>query len=196
MSLPAACCMSSCRPTNPICGFLTFSRDCSCRHVLHVPDETWSVLTDVHGIRYPHRKYPPQTFQKIQWPFTCPVLCSHECITWFDNQTLPPGVPSHGIKPAWLGKYSESIMLPEARIFMSNFGESFMPSTTARRYSNTPVLSAPPEVHFAPQIPLSIPADIWSLTCTVWSIFGAQAALWRVCPDRWLDDEGACYCAW
>lgn len=81
-------------------------------------------------------------------------------------------------------------MLPEARIFMSDFGESFMPSTTARHYSNTPVLSAPPEVRFAPQTPLLFLADIWSLACTAWSIFDAKPPFEGFAPtDDWMTRE-------
>lgn len=97
-----------------------------------------------------------------------------EPIVRFDNKPLPKGVPTHGIIPVWLGKRSERLTLSEARVFLTDFGESFLPSTTPRHYSNTPGVLVPPEVYFLPQKPLSFPTDIWTLACTLWSIIGQQ----------------------
>jgi serine/threonine-protein kinase SRPK3 len=97
-----------------------------------------------------------------------------EPVVRLDNQPLPTGVPTHAIMPVWLGKENELITLSEARIFLTDFGESFLPSSTPRYYSNTPDLLIPPEVHFLPQEPLSFPADIWALACTIWTIIGQR----------------------
>jgi serine/threonine-protein kinase SRPK3 len=76
--------------------------------------------------------------------------------------------------PVWLGEKSERIPLSEASISLTDFGESFLPSSTLRHYSNTPDLLVPPEVYFLPQDPLSFPADIWTLACTIWTILGQR----------------------
>ena len=46
--------------------------------------------------------------------------------------------------PIWLGKASELVPLSEAQICVTDFGESCLPSTTQRHYSNTPGILAPP----------------------------------------------------
>lgn len=97
-----------------------------------------------------------------------------EPVERLDNQPLPKGVPTHGIMSVWLGKNSELIPLSEASIFLTDFGESFLPSRTPRYYSNTPGGLFPPEVHFLPREPLSFPADIWTLACTIWTIMGQR----------------------
>ena len=76
--------------------------------------------------------------------------------------------------PIWLGNKSELITLPETSIFLTDFGESYMPSITPRYYSNTPDILVPPEAHLLPQKPLSFPADIWTMACTIWSIIGQR----------------------
>lgn len=109
---------------------------------------------------------PDQFYEKYGMPYTEPI-------TRFDNQPLPNGVPTHGVVPSWLGKRSELISPSEAKIFITDFGESFVPATTPRRYSNTPDLLVPPEVYFS-QEQLSFPADIWTLAGTIWSILGQR----------------------
>ena len=114
---------------------------------------------------------------------------NYEPIVPLDNLPLPTGVPTHGIMPVWLGKDSELIDLPEASILLTDFGESFLPSITARHHSNTPALSAPPETRFLSQ-PLSFPIDIWSLACTIWSIIGARPLFEGFAPTAdWMTKE-------
>lgn len=70
-----------------------------------------------------------------------PVL---EPVNRFDGQKLPPGVPQHGILPVWLGEASENVTLPEARILLSDFGETFSPAQEKKFESHTPLLIRPP----------------------------------------------------
>ncbi|KZF19149.1 kinase domain protein [Xylona heveae TC161] len=91
-----------------------------------------------------------------------------------DGKPLGKGVPLYGVLPMWLGKKSEYISLPEARIFLTDFGEVFLPSVTPRYYSHTPLHLRPPETFFSPQTPLSFAADIWTLACTIWTITGQR----------------------
>ncbi|WEW59216.1 hypothetical protein PRK78_004685 [Emydomyces testavorans] len=97
-----------------------------------------------------------------------------EPVVHLDNKPLPKGVPTHGIMSVWLGKDSTLISLSEAKILVTDFGESFQPSTTSRHYSHTPDLLIPPEVYFLSQKSLSFPADIWTLAGTIWAIIGQR----------------------
>ncbi|KAK4860831.1 hypothetical protein LT330_004562 [Penicillium expansum] len=87
---------------------------------------------------------------------------------------LPPGVPSHGIAPIWLGEASEEITLSEARILLTDFGEAFSPSKEPKYESHAPLVIRPPEAWFEPNKPLSFSSDIWTLACTIWSIIAQR----------------------
>jgi serine/threonine protein kinase len=95
-------------------------------------------------------------------------------VVHLDGKPLPPGVPSHGIVPIWLGEASEKITLAEARILLTDFGESFSPLKEPKYESHTPLVSRPPEARFEPDKPLSFSSDIWSLACTIWSIIAQR----------------------
>lgn len=110
---------------------------------------------------------PEQLYAKCGQPH-------HEPVERLDSGPLPNGVPTHAVVPIWLGKGSEDISLSEARIVVIDYGESFIPATTMRDYSNAPDLLVPPETRFAPQESLSFPADIWTLGCTIWEIMGQR----------------------
>lgn len=56
----------------------------------------------------------------------------------------PKGVPTHGIMPVFMGKESEKVSLAESGILLTDFGESFVPSTTLRYRSNSPPHPAGP----------------------------------------------------
>jgi serine/threonine-protein kinase SRPK3 len=104
--------------------------------------------------------------------------------------SLDNTVPSHVVIPLWLGKASDQITLAEARIFLGDFGESFLPSTTDRYYSSAPALLRPPEVYFEPDKPLSFAADIWTLACTIFSILGQRPLFEAFIPDSdWMTQE-------
>ncbi|KAK2758249.1 hypothetical protein FQN54_004094 [Arachnomyces sp. PD_36] len=126
---------------------------------------------------------PDQFYEQYDHPNPEPVVR-------LDSQPLPTGVPTHGIMPVWLGKASELVSLSEATIFLTDFGESFLPSVTPRYYSNTPDLLVPPEVHFLPREPLSFSADIWTLACTIWSIIGQRPIFEAFNPSAdWMTKE-------
>jgi hypothetical protein len=108
---------------------------------------------------------PIQLYEQCGQPHTEPV-------ERLDQRSLPDGLPSHAVVPVWLGKESDRVSLSEAQIIVTDYGESFAPATTRRDYSHAPALLVPPEVHFEPQEPLSFPADIWTLACTIWEIIG------------------------
>ncbi|PYI21633.1 kinase-like protein [Aspergillus violaceofuscus CBS 115571] len=112
---------------------------------------------------------PERLYEKYGAPEPEPVI-------HLDGKPLPPGVPSHGIVPIWLGAASEKITLPEARILLTDFGESFSCSNLKElKYeSRTPLVIRPPEARFEPDKPLSYASDIWTLACTIWSIIAQR----------------------
>jgi serine/threonine-protein kinase SRPK3 len=115
-----------------------------------------------------------QLYEKYGPPTTEPVVR-------FDGQKLPPGVPTHGTVPVWLGKPSDEVRLPEAKILLIDFGEAFEPAREEKYVSHTPLCTRPPEAHFEPSKPLSFPSDMWSLACAIWSILGQRPLF-----DPWL----------
>lgn len=107
-----------------------------------------------------------------------------------DGKPLAQGVPTHGVVPMWLGKKSELVTMSEANIFVTDFGESFLPSITQRNYSNTPGILAPPETYFSLDEPLSFPSDIWTLACTLWDILGQRSLFEGIYPSsNWMLKE-------
>lgn len=92
--------------------------------------------------------------------------------------------------PIWMGKASKNIEMPEAEVLLGDFGESFMPSSTDRLYSNSPPSFRQPEARF-PSTPLGFPADIWSLACLVWDVLGQRPLFesWMATDDEVLADE-------
>lgn len=122
-----------------------------------------------------------ELYQKYSQPNVEPF----ECI---NGKPLPNGVPPHGVIPIWLGKGSELVALSEAKIFVTDFGKSYLPSITPRHYSSTPDFLAPPETYFHKN--LSFPSDIWTLACTLVEILG-QRALFEAynASDDWVIKE-------
>ena len=92
--------------------------------------------------------------------------------------------------PIWMGKTSEDVEMPEADVLLGDFGESFMPSSTDRFYSNSPPSFRPPETRFPPKL-LGFPADIWSLACLVWEVLGQRPLFesWMATDDEVLADQ-------
>ncbi|KAJ4408414.1 hypothetical protein N0V82_009713 [Gnomoniopsis sp. IMI 355080] len=107
--------------------------------------------------------------------FGSPVLEPVKVIGNEKGQPLPVGVPSHIVIPAWFGTRSEDIKPHEASLILADFGEAFNPFTEKRFHSNTPCTVRPPEARFAPGKPLSFPADIWTLACSIWAVLGQRA---------------------
>lgn len=96
----------------------------------------------------------------------------------------------HLVVPIWMGKASEDVEMPEAEVLLGDFGESFIPSSTDRLYSNSPPSFRPPETRFPPTL-LGFPADIWSLACLVWEVLGQRPLFesWMATDDEVLADQ-------
>ncbi|KAF3057466.1 Serine/threonine-protein kinase spk-1 [Daldinia childiae] len=103
-------------------------------------------------------------------PETVPVV---RC----DGKELPPNVPAMVIMPLCLGEGAEKLPISDARVLLSDFGESFTPMSEVRRGESccTPIAMRPPEARFEPKAPLSYSADIWSLAVAIWEILGMKA---------------------
>ncbi|KAG2416905.1 hypothetical protein HFD88_008122 [Aspergillus terreus] len=98
-------------------------------------------------------------------------------ITHRDGKPLPPNIPARAVLPLSLGKAAEEFTLTDARVLLSDFGESFNPTNNSHRGEDchTPLASRPPEALFQPKAPLSFSADIWSLATPIWEILGMKA---------------------
>jgi serine/threonine protein kinase len=102
-----------------------------------------------------------------------------------------PSVPAHVYSPIWLGKPSDEVSLPEAKIVLADFGTAFCPAEESRFESYTSLQILPPEVRFEPTEPLTYASDIWSLGCMIWAILGARPFLdnWLFGPDDATADQ-------
>ncbi|GIK05836.1 hypothetical protein Aspvir_009950 [Aspergillus viridinutans] len=96
-----------------------------------------------------------------------------EAVVRLDGKPLLDGVPAHVFIPGWFGVPSDEIVLGDEKIILSDFGESFNPDKELRFSSKTLPLLQPPEARFSDE-PLSFAADIWTLACTIWEIFGQR----------------------
>ncbi|UNI16582.1 hypothetical protein JDV02_003008, partial [Purpureocillium takamizusanense] len=138
----------------------------------------WLILNIIHAdlhlgnilLRLP-REFDSLTDDQLNSRYGAPEL---EPVRRLDGGALPPGVPSFGVKSAWFGKPSEEIRISEAEIFLADFGEAFLPSQESRHESHTPFTIQPPEARFEPDKPLSFPADIWTMACSIWAILGQR----------------------
>ncbi|KAI1459874.1 kinase-like domain-containing protein [Annulohypoxylon moriforme] len=92
-----------------------------------------------------------------------------------------------GVVPAWLWLACDEVSLDESEILLSDFGKSFISSTTVRPHLHVPHILRSPEQFFEPSRPLSFPADIWALACAVFAILG-QRPLFNSTPCRLVEE--------
>ncbi|CAG7997997.1 unnamed protein product [Penicillium salamii] len=112
-------------------------------------------------------------------------------ITRRDGKPLSPNVPAKAVVPLYLGKGAEKFTLSDTCIILSDFGESFNPTSNSRKGKDchTPLASRPPEARFQPKVPLSFSADIWSLGACIWEILGMRVIF---SSDWYSADEVTC----
>ncbi|KAF5576745.1 kinase domain-containing protein [Fusarium pseudoanthophilum] len=95
-------------------------------------------------------------------------------VTRADGQPVTsPSVPENVYTPNWLGKPSDEVLLPEARLWLADFGTAFNPSQETRLLSYTHLQNRPPEAVFDSTKPLTFSSDIWSLGLMVWECMGS-----------------------
>ena len=85
---------------------------------------------------------------------------------------LTDGVPQHGIKPAIFAIETAVIALRDAKVLLSDLGESYRPSTTPRTNSRAPGICKPPEQLLLPNREISFESDVWALGCVVFALLG------------------------
>ncbi|KAJ3568569.1 hypothetical protein NPX13_g6378 [Xylaria arbuscula] len=96
-------------------------------------------------------------------------------------------LPQYVVVPAWFGKPCEDATLEDADVTLADFGEAWKPADTPRYTLNTPALYRPPEAMFAQaqHIPISLAADIWTLGCCIFAVFG-DSVLFK---GLWADED-------
>ena len=111
-----------------------------------------------------------QFYEKYGEPETVPI-------TLQNGKSLPQNVPPKAVIPLYLGMDAEEFKLHDAQVLLSDFGESYSPSSEIRRGEDchTPLAVRPPEARFEPRAPLSYSADIWSLAVAIWEVLGMKA---------------------
>ena len=111
-----------------------------------------------------------QFYEKYGEPETVPI-------TLKDGKPLPPNAPPEAVIPLYLGMDADEFKLHDANVLLSDFGESYSPSSEIRQGEDchAPLAAQPPEARFEPQTPLSYSADIWSLAVATWEILGMKA---------------------
>jgi serine/threonine protein kinase len=102
-------------------------------------------------------------YEKFGKPVRLPVVRE-------DGKELTSAVPSECIESVWMGKTSDEIRLPDAKIMLIDFGESYRPSLEPRHNSTVPRAYLPPEVLWDKVPLLSFSSDIWTLACSLWDI--------------------------
>lgn len=94
-----------------------------------------------------------------------------------DGWPITSGVPLNAVIPLDMSINARDLLLPDAHLVLSDFGESFTPATEPRldKDCHTPVEFRPPEAWFEPEKPLSFAADIWTVATAICDILGMQA---------------------
>ncbi|KAF5635659.1 kinase domain protein [Fusarium tjaetaba] len=125
-----------------------------------------NVLLQLPGSELDHLSIQ-QVYEKYYEPDPYPV-------TRTDGQPVTsPSVPKNVYTPNWLGKPSDEVLLPEARLWLADFGTAFNPSQETRLLSYTHLQNRPPEAVFDSTKPLTFSSDIWSLGLMVWECMGS-----------------------
>jgi serine/threonine-protein kinase SRPK3 len=114
-------------------------------------------------------------WKKYEAPETVPVTRS-------DGKELPPNVPKEVALPLFMGTKAKEMVVSEARVILSDFGEAYAPASEVRlgKDCHTPLAFRPPEARLEPDTPLSYSADIWSLATAIWDIVGMEPAFFAL----------------
>lgn len=102
-------------------------------------------------------------------------------VTRLDGGPLDATVPSHAIPPLWVGKVCEDVT--ETDLMIADFGEAYIARDTSPETLNTHILLCPPE-HLLKTESIGMPADIWTLACTLFEVLGDSHLFEGFCPDE------------
>lgn len=99
-------------------------------------------------------------------------------ITNEDGEPLPAskhsGMPMQVYGAMGLSKSARSLKLADAKLFLTDFGLSFIPDQHGCHLgSSARGAVQPPEARFEPNAPLSYASDIWALGHAMWQLFTA-----------------------
>lgn len=115
-------------------------------------------------------------YQKYGEPRSTPVMR-------LDGATAGAEAPQDAVIPLWFGVDCEKLTLKDAGVQLSDFGEAFMPDQDTRIESHVALLLRPPEALFANQR-LGLPADVWTLACTLYEVLGERPLFEGFLPDE------------
>ena len=102
-----------------------------------------------------------------------------------DGKPISHNVPPYIMRGAWFGKPCEDLTLYDARVLVTDFGESWQPSTRPRYHLGIPMLYRSPEALLAEKegTPIGLAADVLALACVVYDLFAKGTLFECFVPD-------------
>ncbi|KAL8758694.1 MAG: hypothetical protein Q9184_003851 [Pyrenodesmia sp. 2 TL-2023] len=114
-----------------------------------------------------------ELYQQLQPP-------KRQAIERVDGGELDDTVPPYAVVPLWVGKGCEDVT--DTNLVVADFGEAYVAKEKPPRTLNTPILLCPPETLLKIG-PIGMPADIWTLACTIFEILGESTLFEGFLPD-------------
>ncbi|KAH8783729.1 kinase domain-containing protein [Hyaloscypha finlandica] len=108
-----------------------------------------------------------------------------EPVIRLDDKPISHHVPPYVMRGAWLGKPCEHVTLSDARVLVTDFGESWQPSSRPCYHLRIPMLYRSPEALFAEKegTPIGLAADVWALACVIYDLFAKGTLFECFVPD-------------
>jgi len=108
-----------------------------------------------------------------------------EPVVRLDKKPNSQHVPLYVMRGAWLGRVCEEMLMVDAEVVISDFGESWQPAQHTRYELHTPLLYRAPEALPAKKEgqPVGFPADVWSMACTIYELFSSDQLFQHFRPD-------------
>lgn len=110
---------------------------------------------------------------------------NREEIKRIDGQPATPAAPKYAVRPPDAAALIPYCLTETCTVRMVDFGEAcLLTAGEPAREVNTAVGVAPPEVLFKDAAAIGMPADIWTLGCTLYEIFGDHRLLESFMANR------------